>query len=130
MSCHRAVREQRDVRPIHPRQKRMERDARGQWFGFYLSIHLCLCIHDPLQFYLNEFVLLFANHENGTRCRADYTFRCAANGEMFPTREAVGGDDDKIDIQIFGGLAYLVRCVASADYRVDGGESPGANPTR
>jgi hypothetical protein len=50
MSRHRAVRKQRELRPIHTDQKRMERHARGQRFAFYRSPYLCLCncFHDLL----------------------------------------------------------------------------------
>jgi hypothetical protein len=44
----RAVREQRELRAMHPSQKRMERHARGQWFGFYCSVYPWLCLHDLL----------------------------------------------------------------------------------
>src|SRR6266540_2694776 len=94
MSCHRAVRQQGELRAIHAGKKRMKRHARGQWFGFYLSIRLCLCIHDPLQSYLNKFVLFLADNENGTRRRADHAFRCTADAKVPRARVAVCGDDD------------------------------------
>src|SRR6266536_134600 len=49
-SRNRAVRKQRELRAIHPSQKRMERDADGQWFRFFCGVYLCfwlrLCLHD------------------------------------------------------------------------------------
>jgi hypothetical protein len=41
MSRHRAVRKQRELPMIHPSQKRMERHARGHWFGLYFVSLFC-----------------------------------------------------------------------------------------
>jgi hypothetical protein len=57
----------------------------------------------------NEVVLLLTNNQHRTRRSAHDTFGCAADGEIFPTRETVRGDHDKIDIELFGCFDDFVR---------------------
>ena len=67
-----------------------------------------------LSTWLNEFVLFFAHDEDRARRGAHDALCRAANTKMPPTRIAVRGDDDQIDVKILGGLGDLVRRMPDA----------------
>ena len=60
-------------------------------------------------------MLLFADDQNRARRATNDAFRRAADAKMPPAGVTVSGHDDKIDIQITGGLHDFVRRMAGSD---------------